>query len=212
MRCGNEYGKLFCTSEERRQNMKRCFHRKKALFLRILLILAVFVKLATAQDETAVVTKPPAAAKPTVHLNEGAFNYAFQSGLTCGAGASTSSAATKLTVQCGGIMVWPVFEFEAGVMGPQANQSAVSGYLSANAWAPLGSIRLSHNRAGVPLATGGYTRMFETGHALDYGLGYAYPIDEAHSICFETRDYWAFSNPRQHNIVFRVAWLIGLSD
>ncbi len=97
-------------------------------------------------------------------------------------------------------------------MGPQANQSAVSGYLSANAWTPLGSIPLSRNRAALPLAIGGYTRMFETGHALDYGLGYAYPLDESHSIRFEARDYWAFSNPSQHNIVFRVAWLVGLPD
>jgi hypothetical protein len=54
--------------------------------------------------------------------------------------------------------------------------------------------------------------MFETGHALDYGLAYAHTIDETHSIQFEVRDYWAFSNPNQHNVVFRVVWLVGIPD
>jgi hypothetical protein len=54
--------------------------------------------------------------------------------------------------------------------------------------------------------------MFETGHAVDYGLGYAHPVDSAHSVQFEVRDYWAFSNPSQHNVVFRVVWLLGLPD
>jgi len=68
------------------------------------------------------------------------------------------------------------------------------------------------NKYGVPLVVGGYTRMFETGHALDYGVAFAKPIDRSHSIQFEVRDYWAFANPNQHNIVFRVVWLVGLPD
>jgi hypothetical protein len=54
--------------------------------------------------------------------------------------------------------------------------------------------------------------MFETGQALDYGLAFAHPIDRSHSIQFEVRDYCAFSNPIQHNVMFRIAWLTGIDD
>jgi hypothetical protein len=54
--------------------------------------------------------------------------------------------------------------------------------------------------------------MFETGHALDYGVGYAYPIDGSHSIRLDARDYWTFTNPTQHNVLLRVVWLVGIPD
>jgi len=96
-------------------------------------------------------------------------------------------------------------------MGPQANRSDVSGYLSTNAWVPL---RL-HSTHGSPVVTGGYTRMFETGHALDYGLGYVHPIGPAGDLRYieiEARDYWTFANPNQRNLVLRVAWIFGGGD
>lgn len=64
----------------------------------------------------------------------------------------------------------------------------------------------------LPMIVGGYTRMFETGNALDYGLACANPLDSSHSIQFEVRNYWANANPAQHNIVFRVLWLVGIPD
>lgn len=96
-------------------------------------------------------------------------------------------------------------------MGPQANRSQVSAYLSENLWVPLHP----RSRRGSPVAVGGYTRMFETGHAVDYGLAYVKPIGrlgEMHYVQFEARDYWAFANPNQHNVVFRVIWLFGAGD
>ena len=140
----------------------------------------------------------------------GAYTYFARVGWVCGAGASNSPIATKPTAQCGGIFSGPFFDLEAGVMGPQANQSTVSGYLSTNLFIPLIPLKDLGNRHGVPLFVGGYTNMFETGNALDYGLAFAHPIDQSHSIQFEVRDYWAFSNPSQHNVVFRIAWLTGL--
>lgn len=158
-------------------------------------------------------SQPTAPAKaPTPSPRLGAYNYFGRAGWVCGAGASSSPVATKSTVQCGGIFSGPFFDLEAGVMGPQANQSAVSGYLSTNLFIPLMPLKDLGNRHGVPLAVGGYTNMFQTGNALDYGLAFAHPIDNSHSIQFEVRDYWAFSNPSQHNIVFRIAGLTGLSD
>jgi hypothetical protein len=159
--------------------------------------------IAVAQTQPAV---------PAKTASVGAYDWWARAGMVCGAGASTSPVATKPTVQCGGVFSMPLFEIEAGVMGPQANRSDVSGYLSANFWAPLVPLGHLGKEHGVPLLVGGYTRMFETGHALDYGVAYAYSIDNARSLQFEARDYWAFSNPSQHNVVFRVVWLVGLPD
>jgi hypothetical protein len=158
-------------------------------------------------------TLPAAPAKvATAPPSAGAYDWFGRTGLVCGGGASSSSVATKPTVQCGGILSGPFFDLEIGVMGPQANRSAVSGYLSTNAWIPLISPRLWGNKYGLPLFVGGYTRMFETGNAVDYGLAFAHRIDDSHSIQFEVRDYCADSNPAQHNVVFRIVWLTGLPD
>jgi hypothetical protein len=97
-------------------------------------------------------------------------------------------------------------------MGPQASRSAVSGYLSTNAWIPLIPLRDFGKKHGAPVFVGGYTRMFETGHAVDYGFAYDRQIDESHLIQFEARDYWAFSGPSQHNVIFRIAWLLCIPD
>jgi hypothetical protein len=157
-------------------------------------------------------TPPGVTAKAaTTPPSAGAYDWFGRVGLACGTGASISTVALKPTIQCVGVFSMPFFEVETGVMGPQANQSSVSGYLSTNLWIPI-PLQQRGNEHGVPLVVGGYTRMFETGHALDYGLAYAHPIDNSHSIQFELRDYWAFSNPSQHNVVFRMVWLLGLPD
>lgn len=175
------------------------------------LLVATLIGLTVAA--TAQPTAPVPADRTPPPVGQGAYNYFSQAGLTCGAGASTSQIATKPTVQCGALLTMtPFFEVEAGVMGPQSSASYVSGYLSTNLWIPLRQLQDSPKARGLPFAVGGYTRLFETGHALDYGVGYAHPVDESHSIRFEARDYWTFSNPRQHNVVFRVVWLIGLPD
>jgi hypothetical protein len=128
----------------------------------------------------------------------------MRGGLTCGGGATTSSVATKPTAQCGALLGLGFLDIEAGVIGPQADRSNLSGYLSTNLWFPLNY----KSTRGIPVAVGGYTRMFETGHALDYGLAWHRPVDNGHSIQFEVRDYWAFANPNQHNVVFRVVWML----
>jgi hypothetical protein len=157
-------------------------------------------------------TQGPAPAKPApVPTGAGAYNWFVRAGLTCGAGASESTAAMKPTAQCGAIAgIMPFVDLEVGVMGPQANRSQVSGYLSTNAVIPL--MPPEKTKQVLPLVVGGYTRMFETGNALDYGLAFAHPLDSSHSIQFEVRDYWANANPAQHNIVFRVVWLVGVPD
>ena len=153
----------------------------------------------------------PHADTPAAKNSAGAYNWFGRAGLVCGGGASLAAPNVTPTMQCGGIFGGPLFDIEAGVMGPQAKHSSVSGYLSTNLWFPLVP-RLVGNKRGFPLAVGGYTRMFETGSAVDYGFAYAYPIDDSHSIQFEARDYWIVKDPQQHNVIFRVAWLVGLPD
>jgi hypothetical protein len=144
----------------------------------------------------------------------GAYNYLYRAAWVCGTGASHSSIATKPTVQCGGLFssFIPFVDLEAGVMVPQANRSSVSAYLSTNASVPLVNSRGTAYLHGLPLLVGGYTRMFETGHAADYGVAFAHTVDESHSLQFEVRDYVAFSNPTQHNVIFRVMWMTGIPD
>jgi len=167
------------------------------------LVMVVSVAQAQQADQTKPVTYP---------VGHGAYNSYGEAGLVCGAGASNSDATIKPTVQCGGSLNLGFLNLEAGVMGPQASQSAVSGYLSTNLWVPLVSLRYSPARRGVPIVIGGYTRMFETGSAVDYGVGYAHPVDSMHSIQFDVRDYWVYSSASQHNVVLRVSWLVGLAD
>ena len=174
---------------------------------------ALLICLHSGLRSVAQTTTPPATKAVEPSIGQGAYNYLYQAGLTCGTGASTSRTGTVPTVLCGGLFtITPFFEIEAGVIGPQSTASLVSGYISTNAWVPLQTLKDSPDKSGLLFAAGGYTRMFETGHALDYGIGYAHPLDPTHSIRFEARDYWVFSNPRQHNVVFRIVWLVGLPD
>lgn len=135
-------------------------------------------------------------------------------GLFCGIGASTSSAATKPTTGCGvGLTLVPSpLYFEFGVMAPQANRSYLTGYVTVDGLIPLAPGRHNH----LPIAILGYSRLFETGHALDYGLALAVPRlhnpDATKSLRLELRDYWTFANPAQHNIMLRIGWMLEESD
>ncbi|MDR3798927.1 MAG: hypothetical protein P4K93_12270 [Terracidiphilus sp.] len=137
-------------------------------------------------------------------------SYNFHVGVLCGAGASTSAAATKPSTGCGvGMVLLPLPVFvEVGVMGPQAGRSNVSAYISVDE-----SINLTKStRKYVPMALVGYSRQFETGNALDYGIALALPRpgkpkDPSSSLRIELRDYCTFANPVQHNIQLRVGWM-----
>jgi hypothetical protein len=182
---------------------------RKFVGWRTMVAMVLCAGVASAQSQTTDPGKPAA--------RNGAYGgYAYHAGLTCGVGASYTVAPTKATTQCGGVMTvmpfWVPLDIEAGIMGPQVNGTTVSGYLGANSWLPLPVPEKARNKFGSPMLVGGYTRMFETGHALDYGIAVEHPVDDRHSIQFEARDYWTFANPKQHNIVFRVVWLLGLAD
>lgn len=101
----------------------------------------------------------------------------------------------------------PLF-VEVGLMAPQANRSYLTGYISVDGRIPLAPTSLKYQ----PQAILGYSRLFETGHALDYGVALALPrfknSDYSKSLRIELRDYWAFANPNQHNVMLRIGWMV----
>ena len=172
-----------------------------------------FVSLLVAATMTGGLAHAQAAAKAWPDGGLGAYNYLYRGALVCGGGASHSDVSSNPTVQCGAVLSMPPFlDLEFGVTGPQANRSNISGYLSTNFVPPLPSTKRFTKNIGMPLAICGYTRMFETGHAVDFGVAFARPLDSSHSVQFEARDYVAFASPAQHNVVFRVAWIVGVPD
>jgi hypothetical protein len=197
---------------------------KTRSWLLTILLATQLAPAARAQDQPTAPVQPPEVTLPTEPAKQTVDlklripppatlyeNLALRGGLVCGGGSSISSVATKPTTQCGALIGLDFLETEVGVMGPQANRSNVSGYLSENIWAPLHP----NSKRGSAVAVGGYTRMFETGHAVDYGIAYLMPtkrINEMRYVQFEVRDYFAFANPNQHNVVFRVAWIFGSGD
>lgn len=153
---------------------------------------------------------------PSPHLSADTYtpqpsdSYVARAGYMCGAGSSTSSAATKPTVGCGigfSFVPLPIF-VELGLMGPQANRSNFSGYVSVDGSIPFADVRDTYGFMGIV----GYSRLFETGHALDYGVALALPHPrqakgDSSSMRIELRDYWTFANPSQHNVMLRVGWM-----
>jgi putative flippase GtrA len=143
-------------------------------------------------------------------------SYLLNAGAFCGTGASASSISVKPTVGCGVGIVFlplPVF-FEVGIMAPQANRSYVTGYISVDGSIPLAPSRTKY----LPLAIVGYSRLFETGHSLDYGIALALPRpgkthkDDSSSLRLELRDYYTFASPNQHNVMLRIGLMEPASD
>ncbi len=136
----------------------------------------------------------------------------YYAGLFCGLGASTSPSVNIPSGGCGaGFTFIPLPLFvEFGVLGPQANRSYVSGYLSVDASIPLARVSASY----LPLAIVGYSRLFETGHSFDYGLALDLPhaANRFSTVRVELRDYWTFANPTQHNVMLRVGWISPVTD
>jgi hypothetical protein len=179
---------------------------QSAFRMNLILGSILFTQIATGQAQPAPSAKP---ASPP--LTYGDYDWVYRAGVVCGAGASESSVATKPGLQCGGIFGLGFFEIEAGAMSPTARHNGVSGYLSTNAWVPL-PVRDLGKKHGVPAVVGGYTQMFGTSNALNYGMAYAYPVSENHLVQFEARDYWTIASPSQHDVVFRVAWILCMPD
>jgi hypothetical protein len=68
---------------------------------------------------------------------------------------------------------------------------------------------LKHEWKGTR-ATVGYTRLFGTGNALNYGGGInLYIKDGTRALRFEVRDYLRFADFNEHSAAFRIGYLFG---
>ncbi len=143
-------------------------------------------------------------------------SYTARAGFICGSGVTMNTSRELPTAGCGAGMTlvpFPIF-IEIGVMAPQANRSNYTGYFSTDWSQPLYYWKKRNSELQGLL---GYSRLFETGHALDYGLSYSFPMpgaskDSTDSMRIELRDYYTFANPNQHNIMLRIGWMKELTD
>jgi len=120
---------------------------------------------------------------------------------------------------------WGGVSFEGGYLGPWTKPHTGSAFLSANymaAWS-FGQNGKGRTANGMPywadrgwkllpFATAGYTRLFGTGNAVNFGGGIDYRFSQTHAIRVELRDYYSFSTPIQHNIALRIGFVTYIQD
>lgn len=117
------------------------------------------------------------------------------------------------------------FSFETGYLGPWSKPHIGSAFVSVDymaAWnlGPSGSGRTTNGSRYwsdrgwklLPFASAGYTRLFGTGNAVNFGGGFDYRLSNMRAIRVEVRDYYSPSAPAQHNVALRVGLVIYLSD
>ncbi|HEV2288940.1 MAG TPA: hypothetical protein VGR81_08310 [Candidatus Acidoferrales bacterium] len=120
---------------------------------------------------------------------------------------------------------WGGFSIEGGYVGPWTSGKTGSGELSLDYMASwnLGSSGKGRTAKGtaywkdrgwhfLPFVSAGYTRLFGTGNALNYGGGFDYRLSYKSAIRVEMRDYYAPATPSQHNVALRIGWVGYLRD
>jgi hypothetical protein len=68
----------------------------------------------------------------------------------------------------------------------------------------LESLILGKSKRLLVFGTGGYTRLFGTGNAVNFGVGVGFKVSRNYAIHFEVRDYLRLSNQGEHNVAFRI--------
>ena len=138
-----------------------------------------------------------------------------------GAGVTNQSAALRPSVHFGADFeeAPPIFKnhfpggflFEGGYAGPAASFSSGSALFSANYMAAF-PVNHSKNSPLLAFFTGGYTRLFGTGNAVNYGGGVDFVLSHTRALRLEVRDYLRLSGPKEHNVGLRVGYIIYISD
>jgi len=120
---------------------------------------------------------------------------------------------------------WGGFLFEGGYLGPWADLHEGSAFASGDymaSWS-LGQKGKGRTASGqsywsdrgwklLPFARAGYTRLFGTGNALNFGGGVDYRFSHNRAIRAEAVDYYSFSTPHQHNVALRIGFVIYIRD
>jgi hypothetical protein len=155
----------------------------------------------------------PAAPPPDPYSNGLGTDCAYENvfaGPSFSGGAKTSGASFTGGVTVGeywartfgkGVTASP--QFELGIIGPLPAGKPMDGlagfdFMFANR-APRRKI--------YPFFTGGYTRMFVTGNAANFGLGFDFGKSEYKRLVrIELKDYYLFTGPKQHVVSLRIGF------
>ncbi len=153
----------------------------------------------------------PSAPKPTAHLTDYGTDCAYEN-IFVGSAVSVGGTNTQPTFTSGitfgqyaakpfshSIAAAP--QFELGVIGPLPGGYPLDGLASFN----VQLATKAPNRDLFPFLTIGYTRMFVTGNAVNFGLGMDFGKHGYNRLIrVELRDYFLFTGPQQHVIGLRV--------
>jgi putative flippase GtrA len=167
-----------------------------------------------------VFAQPVPTATPPDRYSQGLGTDCAYANVFAGPAAATDNGSTHLTGTTGvtigqyfartlgkGILASP--QFELGVVGPIPGGHPVDGFFSVDAMFANKLLR----RRIYPFLTGGYTRVFATGNAVNFGLGVDLGKDEYKRLVrVELRDYYLFTGPTQHIVGIRVAFGKFISD
>lgn len=106
---------------------------------------------------------------------------------------------------------------EGGYAGPAKSFSG-SALFSANYMGafflkrPQASPRLGSPLQSTWFFTGGYTRLFGTGNAVNFGGGIDLVLKGTQTVRFEVRDYMLPSTPSLHDVGLRVGYILYIPD
>jgi hypothetical protein len=132
-----------------------------------------------------------------------------------GAGVNLSKGHSQGAMQLGASIgqappnKWAGFQLEGGYIGPWAKLKTGSALFSANY---LARWKIGRSEKFLPFVTTGYSRLFDTGNAINYGGGVDYRLGPTDALRIEIRDYYAFAEPRRQNLAVRIGWVIYLPD
>ncbi len=167
-------------------------------------------------------TPPQASPPPAAVLSDPGWAYSTYGYANVFAGplVATGGSATKLAgtagITVGEFQVKPLKkgvgmapELELGIIGPIPNGHNIDGLASINAQF---ANELSRHDI-FPFLTGGLSRIFLTGSALNFGIGFEHSVRGSDTVVrFELRDYYLSTGPQQHLISLRVALGTIISD
>jgi hypothetical protein len=132
-----------------------------------------------------------------------------------GAGANLLQGHSQGAMQLGASIgmappnKWGGFLLEGGYIGPWASLKTGSALFSANY---IARWKLARSEKFLPFVTTGYSKLFDTGNAINFGGGVDYKLGPTYAIRIEVRDYYAFSETRKQNVALRIGWVIYLPD
>jgi putative flippase GtrA len=94
-------------------------------------------------------------------------------------------------------------QFELGIVGPLPGGYPLDGLASFDV---MFANKVPHHSL-YPFLTGGYTRMFATGNAVNFGLGIDFGRNEEKRLVrIELRDYYLFTGPQRHIVGLRIGF------